>query len=743
MSVDRFNERFAQDHRMHSRRSVALVISFAVAALALACHEVTAPRDPETVRLSPQALVTRDSAAKVTLTYICGNKFRVRNPLGDSLLVHWDVYSTTDSGSIVLPAKQAGGSYSESFFTTRIRGTTRLFWQGNLIATKANGGAQCAATLSVGTNGGVVGLSDTVASYSTAISIPYSVSAAPGYTSVMVFVDSVRAPTSGSILMNRAHSVVAIGLTDTTAPQADPNLVSRLHALVESATPVESYRTFISDMTALSSQIGIDSLDLALTAATLNAFSVQDTAALRAFGAALNGQEFSVSVSADPVLTPVPTGDTIPYNYPFNLPSTAARVPTSRSATVVPRGNSFSPASVVFTGPVDPRPAEIVHINGWQTDVFHAFLNQIALKNLVRTSYLFPRAPTASVTYVYNDNNFSAYRANNQLACLNRVFPEAFQRAPSVLRSIARSSTCSDSLVTAFLFTGGDQVSQALLQLRDIIVGAPPSVINTSLANVIAKMENARLGRNHVLFVPHSQGNLYAIAALAAQQNVGRAPVDSNAACVGYVPTASPTSLGYPVGSPTLRPVQLPGDIILNWPTPGTYPKFPSTATALSDSVFAVQRSRVAYSTFQQVRYRVLAFEDSLFLHDFRRAYLAPNGAAEGVLSALVSVYSFCEPVLDVYGPQLPLSIGDQYRATISLTGANGSAMTPIAPVRWSTSDATIAAVDQAGNITAVGPGDALITVRYRGKTVSVTVTVLGPSPDDVILWSSPDFIDT
>lgn len=79
----------------------------------------------------------------IRLTYICGNKFRVRNPSGVTVPVSWDVYQKNETGSLTLPPRATGQLYSDTFFTTVNKGTVRLFHEGQLIQTKANGGAVC------------------------------------------------------------------------------------------------------------------------------------------------------------------------------------------------------------------------------------------------------------------------------------------------------------------------------------------------------------------------------------------------------------------------------------------------------------------------------------------------------------------------------------------------------------------------------------------------------------------------
>jgi hypothetical protein len=105
--------------------SLALVLSLA------ACQEPEQATGPS---LSQSALPN-----SITLTYICGNAFRVRNTNPTVMTVTWDVYKTTEKGTLTLPAKPGTGPYSETYFTTVNKGTVRLFLDGVLIQTKANG----------------------------------------------------------------------------------------------------------------------------------------------------------------------------------------------------------------------------------------------------------------------------------------------------------------------------------------------------------------------------------------------------------------------------------------------------------------------------------------------------------------------------------------------------------------------------------------------------------------------------
>jgi len=108
-----------------------MLLSLALAVSLTACQDLERATGPA---LSQSALPN-----SITLTYICGNSFRVRNTNPAVITVTWDVYKTTEQGTLTLAAKPAAAPYSEAYFTAINKGTVRLFLDGALIQTKANG----------------------------------------------------------------------------------------------------------------------------------------------------------------------------------------------------------------------------------------------------------------------------------------------------------------------------------------------------------------------------------------------------------------------------------------------------------------------------------------------------------------------------------------------------------------------------------------------------------------------------
>lgn len=112
---------------------VPMPVVFAVVC-GVACRDTVSP----VPALSPSSRVAV-SGDSIRLTYICGNTFRLRNANDDYVEVKWDIFNTPDSGRLVLPKRPVGQAFSQVFVSTNRRGTMRVFFNGRLEETKANG----------------------------------------------------------------------------------------------------------------------------------------------------------------------------------------------------------------------------------------------------------------------------------------------------------------------------------------------------------------------------------------------------------------------------------------------------------------------------------------------------------------------------------------------------------------------------------------------------------------------------
>lgn len=80
--------------------------------------------------------------ALISLGYVCGNNFKVRNRNTVAVPLTWNVINGSETGALTVPAI-AGGEAGSAVITTIEKRTVRLYYSGQLIATVANGSQTC------------------------------------------------------------------------------------------------------------------------------------------------------------------------------------------------------------------------------------------------------------------------------------------------------------------------------------------------------------------------------------------------------------------------------------------------------------------------------------------------------------------------------------------------------------------------------------------------------------------------
>jgi hypothetical protein len=283
---------------------------------------------------------------------------------------------------------------------------------------------------------------------------------------------------------------------------------------------------------------------------------------------------------------------------------------------------------------------------------------------------------------------------------------------------------CTTDGMRGLLRGGGNSLLQAAAQLQAIYTATPPILVPTT-NRIIERALRARAGIDHVIMVPHSQGNLFTIQAFQALANANQSPTDSDAACFAALPTASPTSSGYPIGTTRISAVQVAGDVILSVPGP----KFPPTPTYLSTLLGLTNLSTPLGAPGVAVL-SALRTVGSIYLHKFVESYLAPSGARELVKKAAKDIYSNCEITLAINGPVAPVSVGSVSQLALTITGADGRNIADNVVTTWASTDTAVATVSAAGSVTAVAGGEVLITATHRGKIAEFLMYVDGGSPD-------------
>ena len=101
--------------------------------------------------------------------------------------------------------------------------------------------------------------------------------------------------------------------------------------------------------------------------------------------------------------------------------------------------------------------------------------------------------------------------------------------------------------------------------------------------------------------------------------------------------------------------------------------------------------------------------------------------AKAGGKSDTVLVEVFAVKSIELSESYLELNVDDTYTLTCSITPASASGV----DVTWTTSDKSVATVDQNGRVCAVGAGECTITANASGKSATVLVEVKRMSKED------------
>jgi hypothetical protein len=517
----------------------------------------------------------------------------------------------------------------------------------------------------------------------------------------------------------------------------DPIVSQAIRKLLGSPTPVADYQSFIYLTGRLVDQFG-ESQARAIIEASFDATVSwpSDSGAFAQLDQSLASQIFQSDSLDDPVAGSLPaSGSTLPFGYPFNLAPSTSRL--NRSLSVRPNQQAGRRSSAVIVNPLpsNPLPVQIVHVNGMFTNIEGFRFNQASLRAALSENPLFQDTRRAIFAGIYKPNASLTIQQDlwrlirdPATSCALNLYPEVLRNLPLPIPVVTAVRyvipACGVNAMRHFLLGGGSALVQAATQLSDILTNSAPVLFPTT-ERIMARALTARLGVAHVIVVPHSQGNLFTIQAVQALANIGNAPADGDRACFAMIPTASPTSSGYPTGTWRVAPVQVNGDAILSLRIPG--PKFPATNTLLSNRLAPVGSPIGAPGT------TVIGTENAVHgveLHSFRGSYLSSEGARALVQQAAKDVYSNCEIALAVTGPVAPITVGSVVQLALTVTGADGRFINDDLTTSWVSTDSTVATVSASGVVTAVAGGEALITATHRGKVAEFLVAVEGGDSD-------------
>lgn len=452
--------------------------------------------------------------------------------------------------------------------------------------------------------------------------LSYQFEADSGYTNVLVTVDQEYLPRRGKVTMNRAHVLVASADREASVAHGDEWMVLEGRALLRSARPVLAAQQFLDDIGATP-----DTINLATRLARVEQILLQaNPAALRALDLALVGHSFSAGSGlgvAAPVVVPTPGGGggMVAENVLLG-PAAAPRLVPARSVGIMTRSRY--------------EPLTIAYVNGVLTSPYGALFNADAVARMARASTWSVEVPF-EVRLIYNSTATSDGTDPNDRCVIELARNSqglGINMLPQYLTECEKrtSPTTNVSDILAKLA----DFAEAGIQLSNIITGLPlPHPADAdSVAAITARWMAA--GR-HVVFVPHSQGNLMVQQGINILSRKGHYHPATDTTCIGAVPLAAPTSDNWPISSRHLTGIVAAHDAILALGSN----HFPQVHTPLGDSA---DSQLGQWRRLSQVRglAGALTIRWAVRIHELTGGYLEPEPIRTRIQEALVHSYKSC-----------------------------------------------------------------------------------------------------
>lgn len=502
--------------------------------------------------------------------------------------------------------------------------------------------------------------------------VAYQFEADSGYTNVLVTVDQAYLPRRGRVLMNRHHVLVASADRSATVAAGDEWMLTEGRALLRSGTPVQAAQRFLDRVNKITDTVNLTErlkrVDRVLSDA--------DPVALRSLDLALAGHAFVAGTghgSDDPVVTPPPFGGGGGVFFNRLVPLSA------------PRAASLLPARSIGTPGTRIRyePLTIGYVNGVLTTPFGALFSANQLARVASASHWGAQV-NFDVRLIYNS---TASGSPDDLSdrCVLELAKHSDGlgiNALPVYLDQCNHGSATLSGISKILGILGD-FAEAGLQLAEIL-NKSRTIRPADADSVAAITARWRAAGQHVVFVPHSQGNMMVQQGIGLLQRRGNFNPSIDSTCIGAVPVAAPTSDNWPISSRHLTGVVAAHDVILLLGKN----RYPQVQTPLSDSADTDARRWHALSLVPGLTGAVRV-KWSMRIHEFTRGYLEQEPTRMRIQNALVHAYKSCAlGNIGISPERLVVTVGSSGAFSTSLRDLNDEPLEGSRSITW-TADAS------------------------------------------------------
>jgi hypothetical protein len=488
---------------------------------------------------------------------------------------------------------------------------------------------------------------------------------------------------------------------------------------LSSASPATDYQTFIYAVGALIQQQGIDAATATIELAADAAFvPSRDGPALRQFVAAIAGRQFDTDSALPQLTLPTITNNHLPADYPLTgqvaaavrAPLASRRVGTNRTMPYSRSANVGGPAPSPSSQQIDFR-----YINGIKTYPWQAALSQHRLALIVHAVPGLDDGQRFRVRLSYNAS--AVENAPGDVAC--NPYDGLYIDASGRVVNRATGQVCLED---------NDYIESAFLGLATYVSSPVPPLA----AAIRDSINDAWSHSRNTVLIPHSQGNFYARQAVELLRDAARLPTGADSLCLGAIPLASPIASPWYLGFEFLQPVQLDGDIITSFPV-SHFPSLPSAMYSSGLAEIALRYPVVGVPPVVQA-VNLLSSQTAtevlrLRMHFLDTSYLSPDGGLSYVTGAIASVADACSRRVAISPDEQLLQVGGSVQLQATVVTANGASRTQPGAFQWTSSDTAVAVVSTSGVVSAVRPGQAIVTAYSFGERAEANIRVDSPTP--------------
>jgi hypothetical protein len=539
----------------------------------------------------------------------------------------------------------------------------------------------------------------------------YHFAASAGYQNVLVTLDGEMVGSSGQVVADTDHVLYATADRRVELPAGTEPVYDAARAVLTATDPVDAFQHYLDVSADYLKTVDVEVGIARLRDVDFLAFDpIRDSAAIRRVDIALGGHSFAVGRSTTAAAA--------------SSGMRATRRTLGRSRWPATAGTSLAPAVLadvasadIESGGGEPEATTFVYVNGIWTPWTTGHITSTRLYFLKHEVPELADDGTFDMQFFYNETHDAAPSTVGEREAHCEMLFEVRAQDGFLGDNSRREFMASCMGDTSYRAWTSADLLECVRQVARILAGADGVEVDGSrLADYVNTLRSAG---QHVIVLPHSQGNLITIEAIKLARQRSQYDPARDSACLGAVAMASPSSSGWLLPDHYLAQVSVRHDLVVDL----GFNDWPRLDTDSSE----------AASSFLLIFGDLWSPLASFRLHLVNSSYLGTPQSREAIKTGMLNVYHACA-LKSVYvtPPAATLKKGQGAQFFALLSNVYGDRLYG-RKVKWTSDAPAVASVDTAGFVLASATGYAVLTAESRSRRAAVGVTVLSEPPKPTI----------